>query len=283
MNINNYKEHFQNFTKNQIFLFERKSKQTDEIAEKALKNLIIPFPNFEAADFTNGFDWEIRNEKYGKSYQLYIQSLRVVNDLLIVFEKSGDLAYLKKSKEIIDSWIEYKETNPQNDMIWYDHPAANRAQLIVQFLYYASRNLDINYESYIETLNDHLTVLSDDSIYNYHNHGLMMDNTLFVLGVTLNRKDVFEHGLGRATETFWYNFSSNAIHLENSPDYHSMVVGMYFEIQKFIMNFGYSFSDNILSYLEKSKEYFNILVKPYGFLPQIVDSGNTSFSLQNKV
>src|SRR5699024_5705249 len=60
-------------------------------------------------------------------------------------------------------------------------------------------------------------------------------------------------------------------------------VGMYFEIQKFIMNFGYSFSDNILSYLEKSKEYFNILVKPDGFLPQIGDSGNTSFSLQNKV
>lgn len=283
MDTINYKEHFLNFSKNQIFLFERKSKQTDEIAEKALQNLIIPFPNFEAADFTNGFDWEIKNEKYGKSYQLYIQSLRVVNDLLIVFDKSGDLVYLNKSKEIIDSWIEYKETNPKNEMIWYDHPAANRAQLIVQFLYYAARNLDVKYDSYIKTLNDHLTVLSDDTIYNFNNHGLMMDKTLFVLGVTLDKKDVFEHGLGRATETFWYNFSSNGVHLENSPDYHSMVVGMYYDIQNFISNFGYSFSENILNYLNISKEYFNILVKPNGFLPQIGDSGNTPFSLKNKV
>lgn len=277
-----YQKHFLNFSKEELFLFEKKSKHTFNIANNALENFIIPFPNFEAANFNNGFNWEIRNKKFGKSYQLYIQSLRVINDLLIAFENTNNNDYLLKSKEIIDSWIEYKNTQPNNNMIWYDHPAANRAQLIVQFLYFAARNLDIDYSTYIETLEDHLKVLKDDSIYNFNNHGLMMDKTLFVLGIALDRKDAFEHGLRRATETFWYNFSSNAIHLENSPEYHAMVTDIYRELQEFISNYNYSFSEYILEYLKQSDEYFDILVKPNGYLPQIGDSISKPHSLVNK-
>lgn len=283
MNKFEYEKHFDALSKKDLFLFERKSKQTYEIANSALNNLIIPFPNFDAADFKENFNWEIDNKKFGKSYQLYIQSLRVINDLLIVYNEKDDITYLNKAKEIIDSWIEYKNTNPQNDMIWYDHPAANRAQLIVQFLYYASSCMDLNYENYIKVLEDHVDVLTDNTLYNFNNHGLMMDKTLFVLGIALDRKDIFEHGLRRATETFWYNFSSNGIHLENSPDYHAMVVGMYREIQGYINNFGYSFSEHILKYLDKAKGYFDILVKPNGHLPQIGDSNNTPYKIENKV
>src|SRR5699024_1648546 len=117
--------------------------------------------------------------KYGASYQLYIQSLRICASILDEYEKSGEEVYFKKAEEIIKSWIKYSETEPHEKMVWYDHPTANRVQVIIQYLYIAQeKNKNINHGLFTKVLNQHAIVLSDDSIYNNNNHGLMMDRAL---------------------------------------------------------------------------------------------------------
>ncbi|WP_342388734.1 heparinase II/III domain-containing protein [Salinicoccus bachuensis] len=274
--------HVNRLSREQVVMFEKKSSQTEKIADNALQDVIIPFPNFEPVDFANGYNWDAKNKKYGKSYQLYLQSLRVINDLTIRYEETAEAKYLRKSQDIIESWMEYMFSEPENEMLWYDHPTANRAQLIMQFMYHAKDKVEYDVPKYMEVLDRHAKVLSNPDIYNFNNHGLMMDRTLLVLGTFLNRDDLFEKGFGRATETFWYNFSAQGVHLENSPDYHQMVVDMYKEIQEYLELSNRSFSDFIIRYIDKADEYFDILVKPDGHLPAIGDSSNTSYPLNNK-
>jgi len=116
-------------------------------------------------------------------------------------------------------------------------------------------------------------VLSNDEIYFNNNHGLMMDKSLMVLGHVLGEEKYFIKGYYRSIDTFWYSFSSKGTHLENSPEYHNMVVRMYEELQQYLVNNNKSYNENVLGLLKIAKNYLNIIVKPDMRLPSIGDSG----------
>ena len=257
-------------------------KHTKKNADLALKDIIVPFPNFDSADFSESYDWQIdRSEKYGHSYQLYIQALRIVSSLLLEYEESENMEYLRKARFIIESWMDFKDTEPENRMIWYDHPAANRAQNIIHFLFLSKNKLKIDEERYYDTLLEHAEFMSDPSEYRPNNHGLMMDRALMILGRILDRKDMFNIGYYRAIDTFWFSFSAKAVHLENSPEYHTMVRNMYLRMEEYLNNHNLSFGENVKGYLEKSKDYLDILSRPDRRLPALGDSGN-SIGTQSK-
>ena len=257
-------------------------KRTNKIAESAMDNLIIPFPNFEAADFNKVHDWNAENDKYGKSYQLYIHSLRFVSSLLLQYEKNEDIKYLKKAEVFIESWIKFMDSKPKNEMLWYDHPVANRVQNIIHFLYLAKNKLDINEKKYYKVLRKHGEFLMDDRHYNYNNHALMMDRSLMILGNILDDYDLFSTGYRRSIETFWYSFSSQGSHLENSPDYHRMVLKMYLEIEKYLKNHNQTFGDTINQYLELALDFLPVVARPDKRIPALGDSGNSALGRVKK-
>src|SRR5699024_5844335 len=218
-----------------VFPLLNKNKNTKSIAYKAARNSIIPFPGFESTPYDENYWYTDKKAKYGASYQLYIQSLRVCAELLNHYTETKIEKYFLKAEEIIKSWIGFSKTDPEEKMVWYDHPTANRVQVIIQYLYLAGENgYPYDEKLFAETLRKHADVLSDDSIYNNNNHGLMMDRSLMVIGHVLKDKLLFNKGYYRAIDTFWYSFSSQGIHLENSPDYHNMVVRMYRDIEKYL-------------------------------------------------
>lgn len=257
-------------------------KRTDKIAESAMKDLIIPFPNFEETNFSKKHNWNAENEKYGKSYQLYIHSLRFVSSLLLQYEKKDDIKYLKKAEEFIESWIKFMNSKPKNEMIWYDHPVANRVQNIIHFLYLAKGKLNINEEKYYKVLRQHGEFLMDDSHYNFNNHALMMDRSLMILGNILRDYDLFSTGYRRSIETFWYSFSSRGSHLENSPDYHRMVLLMYIEIEKYLKKHDQSFGETINHYMELAMQFLPIISRPDKRMPALGDSGNSALGRVKK-
>ena len=109
--------------------------KSKEIADRALENVIIPFHRFEEASFDEYF-WSLeKKEKYGNSYQLYIHSLRVCAELMNTFEQTGQIEYFDKTEEIVYSWMNYISQETVGEMVWYDHPTANRTQVLLQFLY----------------------------------------------------------------------------------------------------------------------------------------------------
>ena len=264
-----------NVTEKDVFPLLKYRPSTKEIANNALNNIIIPFTNFDPVEFDENYWVTDKRKKYGDSYQLYIQSMRSCSDIMNEYIKTGDKKYLDKVEEIIYSWIDFASGDPDEKMIWYDHPTANRTQVIIEYLYHAKKSdKQIDDRLFKAVLLKHGEILSDDVKYNNNNHGLMMDKALMVLGNVLEDEFLFNKGYYRAIDTFWYSFSPNGVHLENSPDYHTMVVRMYDELEEYLNKSGKTFGDNIKGYLKLAKIYPQVLLKPDRTFPSIGDSGD---------
>lgn len=278
-----YKEHDEtglSIMDKDVFPLLKYRPSTQKVANKALDNIIIPFTNFDPVTFDENYWFTDKKKKYGDSYQLYIQAMRVCAEILNEYKKTEDKRYLDKVEEIVLSWIEFTSKGTDEKMVWYDHPTANRTQVIIEFLYMAKKaGKDIDEKLFKAVLMKHGEVLSNDAKYNNNNHGLMMDKALMVLGNVLEDAMLFNKGYYRAIDTFWYSFSYSGIHVENSPDYHMMVLRMYEEIEQYLNSKGKSFGKNIEGYLELAKLYPQILLKPNRTFPAIGDSGNAKKKL----
>ncbi|MCK1975498.1 heparinase II/III family protein [Jeotgalicoccus huakuii] len=260
---------------NDVFrLFDIK-KRKHSIAKYALNNKIVPFPGFNSTTFNDKI-WTVKkSEKYGNSYTLYLHSLRVTVELMLAYEATKEIEYFNKAEEIINSWIKHTETDDDNPMIWYDHTTANRTQALIQYIYLANQlERDIDENLWMNLLKKHSEIMSNDDIYKFNNHGLMMDRSLMILGYILDDESSILKGKSRAINTFWYSFSSQGIHLENSPQYHTMVVRMYNEIEAYLNKKDNSLGEHVVSYLKLAKEYIPLVTKPNQRLSSIGDSGS---------
>jgi len=251
-------------------LFEY-SRHTVKMADSAIEDSIIPFPTFEAVPFSDDI-WNIQKGADTVSYQLYIHSWRVVSELLNQFKATQDKKYLLKAKQIIDSWIEHAE-NLRTDMTWYDHPTANRTQVLIEFMYLMQQHeQDVNLRSYFEQLDVHCQFLMNDEYYRPNNHGLMMDRTLMIAGKVLDNELYLLKGKSRAQQSFWINYSPNGVHLENSPEYHLMVTKMYHSIEDYLIKNHDSLGKEINEVLGMADKYLSKIAKPDGKIPAIGDS-----------
>src|SRR5699024_6841197 len=102
----------------------------------------------------------------------------------------------------------------------------------------------------------------------------MMDRSLMILGNILSNDLYKEKGKSRAVNTFWYSFSPQGIHLENSPQYHNMVVRMYTDIEKYLSHRDNSLGDTVKEYLKLAKKYPSYISRPDKKLASIGDSGS---------
>lgn len=253
------------------------SRYTEHIAEKALKNRIIPFPNFEEVPYSDEI-WTFTKGRSTTSYQLYIQSLRAVGEILNSYRKNKKIELLKKATEIVDSWINFSR-NDETDMTWYDHPTANRSQVIVDLIYeLQNSDLNVKLDKYFEQLEKHCVYLMDDKNYRPNNHGLMMDRTLMIAGIALDNELFFLKGKSRAQQTFWLSYSHNGVHLENSPEYHNMVTRMYTEIEEYLNENNKTLGTELNKMLDVARTVLSELKKPDYYVPAIGDSSELYFN-----
>src|SRR5699024_1614118 len=212
--------------------------------------------------------------KYGDSYQLYIHSLRFVNELLITYETTKEVKYLDKAKEYIENWVHFSSENTGSNMVWYDHPTAQRIQVIIYYLYLSKDIHEIDETKYINILKYHSMFLADNKNYRKNNHGLMMDRYLMILGNIIKDDFIFNIVYYRSIETFWYSLSYTGLHLENSPEYHNMVTNMYLELQKYLSLSGKTYGSTIVAIISRATALKNIFTKPNKIIPSLGDSGN---------
>lgn len=266
-------------TENNIFPLLKKSNATQRIADKGLNNIIEPFPNFDDIEFTIDFDWEYEHPKVATSYQLYLQSLRVVNELLNQYRETRNTDYILKSKEIIESWFDYIDEGNETKMTWYDHAVGARSQALVDFIYNAKKEkIAIDEDRYIKVLTTHAELLWDDELHRYNNHGIMMDKALMVLGLATNNETFFLKAYERVKSIFWVTFSDNGVHLENSPEYHQMVFGLYEGLEEYLQKNERTLGIEITNMFPLIKRYYSLILKPDNKFPPIGDSSHLSNS-----
>ena len=249
------------------------SADSKRIADKALHGIIEPFPKYPDIKFSSNFDWTHKEPELETSYQLYLQNLRVVGTLLAVYEHNHDPALFKVCSEIVNSWIAFVQSGGETKMTWYDHAVGARARVLMQYLCIADEMaFDVEEDEVIEMLHKHAEVLSDDSLHRMNNHGIMMDMALISIGLGMGDRGYFYHGLGRVTSIFWQTFSETGMHQENSPEYHSMVLRMYRELESFLNRNDESLGEGVLAKLSMIQEYLPKIVLPNQTIPGIGDS-----------
>src|SRR5690606_612584 len=126
--------------------------------------------------------------------------------------------------------------------------------------------------------------LYQDSIYPKNNHGIMMDRALISLHLVLLKHPKsalwLEKGISRIREAFHRDFSYKGVHLENSPDYHSMVMKMFVKIEEFLSKNNLTLGNDIVKRIELTKEYMKYIVKPDNTVPLIGDTSLSRVSIQ---
>ncbi|MFC6118597.1 heparinase II/III family protein [Macrococcoides bohemicum] len=271
------RQHFRSIKKEDVLPLAKYNKTTLKYAKLALENTIVPFPGFDSIQFDDQFDWSYIHHKNHVSYQLYLQSLRIVGQLLAAYDQFDEKKYLLKAQEITESWMSFVESGKSTDMTWYDHPVGNRTQILIHLLYSLNKeNIQVNSDRYFDLLYKHAEYLMDDSNYRKNNHGIMVDRGLMMLGFVMNDELLFNKGFYRVVDTFWQSFSYKGGHLENSPEYHNMVLRMYVGIEEYLKMHDKSLGEDVVKHMETADNYLNVLLKPNRRLPAIGDSGHTS-------
>ncbi len=264
------------------------------IADGLMGNQLYVRHTMAAEQFTMAeLDWNIQAKNSPNTFQLYLQALNPVVYLVRASQLTGEAAYLDRAEQFILSWEEYRSNQAQsggNTMLWNDHGTAMRAESMIYY-YLAAQQRGMLREStaqYIAgTLSRHAEFLwNNDNYTENHNHGIFQDRALIYIACFLN-DDNFERWTGRAKtrlqEQTAYAYTSEMIHVENSPHYHNDVTETLRTTARFLMSFGDSVGAELYASLERSAEYLAYIVKPDGHLAEIGDTDSSAESAQKTV
>lgn len=255
-------------------------KKNDYITELVMKGEHFFFPGLETVRFTDEINWEYEHHNSPDTYLLYLHSLDIVSYLCNYYEKHKKHDVLKKAKEILFQWMYYdSEVGINTSFAWYNHTVANRTLTTIYYLLLddeLTKDEEIMIGNY---LIKYAEFLYEDENYIENNHGIMMDRALILATVVLEEHPSSliwrDKALVRIKTAFSRDFSFKNVHLENSPDYHSMVIRLFKTTESFLNAFKLSLGKQFQSRMHSADGYFSHLVKPDRTLPMIGDTSKT--------
>lgn len=252
--------------------------EIDKILQCLEEKKFYLFRGADVLEFKDGIDWEYQHSHSVSTYQVYLHSLDLVNVLCHQYKKTKEASLLEKALAILSSWLEYDKTAKENPLVkaWYDHAVACRVMAITLFFTLSRGVLKVNEEMIFNCLVKHALFLYEDKNYARNNHGIMMDQALVLSSIVLkshkNAKHWENKALMRLKEAFNRDFSAKGTHLENSPDYHKMVMNLFLKTERFLNKNNLTLGEAVNRRLEEAKKYFAYLLKPNGLVPYLGDS-----------
>lgn len=241
---------------------------------------------FKAVSFLDWGNWQ-QDPLNNRSWQWRLNWLSFLSYLLAQHRASSDDAVLDMGKLAIESWLDtYLDTDISYpfEFIWHDHATALRAEQLVLFAYYCRVHApawtagQVAFFEYLErAIKVHGEWLLKDSFYSAHtNHGLEQARVLMLLGT------VFEGEVARTWQSVAlrrisgelnFAFTSEGVHVENSPAYHIFVFKVFMDIIK-------DYPAEVLGDLSEQFSHFSgnalgfmtHILRPDGLLPPIGDT-----------
>lgn len=249
------------------------SKYRERVHSFISKRELFIKPNFKPLFIENLLDWKI-SVKLSKTEIIYIHSLLIVKDL-IKYKLSGDDDYSELARNIIEKWW---ESNQDNENAWNEHAVAERTLNIIYFQENTSKK--IKNKKYNLILQKHLEYLYTTENYKKNNHGLMMDRSLLI-GSHYTDSDLFrERAIDRFYIFIYRDFSTSGIHLENSPEYHSLALKIAQEFISVLQKMNLDIDSHIKNIVNKARLYIPKLARPDTSIPLLGDSGNKKLNTQ---
>jgi len=241
---------------------------------------------FKAVPFAGWRDWE-QDLLNNRSWQWRLNWLSFLSYLMAHHRTVGHDAVLDMGKVAIESWLDtYLDTDTRYpfEFIWHDHATALRAEQLVLFAYYCRAHAPAwttaqgTFFDYLErALLVHGKWLAKDSFYSKHtNHGLEQARVLLLLGTVFEgevARDWQAVALRRISSELNFSFTSEGVHVENSPAYHIFVFKVFMGIIKdypaeVLGNLNEQFSH----FSAKALGFITHILRPDGLLPPIGDT-----------
>lgn len=241
------------------------------------------YPRIEPMPYAlETLDFGVQFSNIPRTFQLYLQAFNPVQILVCAYEKERNPAYLEFAWKFILKWEAYADLPANaaaNPYVFNDHAVALRAENLMYFGQICSKVgiwSDDLYHHLNRLLTQHGEWLFDDAHYTKrHNHGVMQDQALLHLGYVLDRKDWMEHAKERLLAQEKWAFNEEMVHTENSPGYASGVSSLFRKVGRFLQQNGDPLGEQLISDMERTREFIGWTIKPNGIVAQVGDTGNS--------
>ncbi|WP_052256885.1 heparinase II/III family protein [Salinicoccus sp. YB14-2] len=241
-----------------------------------LNNFLVVKKSLPKISIEKGIDWDIKADKNERTLKVYLFSLHVIKDLTYSYNDTGKQIYLKKARDIILDWYYKCHNNRGIQHVWNEHAVSSRILNVLFFQnvknnYYKINKLIIN-----DIINSHCNFLYNEDNYKNNNHGIMMDNALLAASYfseNVNKQFYIEKAFYRLKYTINRDFTRKGLHLENSPEYHRLVLNLLSKSEYLMSFLNLKFDVETNRILNRAKKVSSYIVKPNKIYPLIGDTG----------
>lgn len=266
-------------TKDNIFIRINNSKYSEYAAKSMLENKIMLYKIWEPVKLEFPLDWN-ENPFGDVTWYFYFQSLDIIAHLMNTYEESNNINYLKKSKEIIESWINNNMNRQDDKSCWSGHVVSNRLINMMHFwMYYkSSRIFEVDFEEIlIKVMKKHAEFLTISKNYECYNHGIFQNQALIEFTAFFNNFEIsnewFKIAIKRLMIRMNEDFSESGVHKEHSPSYHIRVLELFMSIISFMEYYKLEYPQKMKEKFKLIQDYVVTLSLDDGSIPLLGDSG----------
>jgi heparinase II/III-like protein len=225
-------------------------------------------------------DWSV-DPLRNRSWQWNTASFNFMPWLLAHYGRSAAPEAPDFALAAIDSWRHAVETvHATYEFSNHDHATALRTENVLLLLCYLVRNgfYPDRWEELANWLDAMSELLEDDSFYSrYTNHGIEQSRILAMSAYFLvdraRSADRWQLAMTRLQDELDFSFTSEGVHVENSPGYHVFVCNAFLKIAEMFPKDRLGvLGESIAKMMPKAMTYIAHIVRPDGKLPIIGDT-----------
>lgn len=261
-------------------LSDKNRKKGEELIENLYR-----FDRFEAVVLPLRLTWKEDPFK-NRNWQWQLHKWSFYIGFLAAYDATKEEKYLNRLEELIISWYECNYTDDRpSEMSWHDHATALRLGSLIYIWEYIRtsdyRMSDTSLMIIINMVETHCDILSTEKFYMRHNnHGFDQSLFLYLASVnfpTLKNADKWHAiGLERLLDEIGIAFTSEGMHIENSPSY---LIGMLQRVDlvsKMLHHYEHKEDLGLDALVNDSLRCLAYLIHPDGSLPMLGDTDHST-------
>lgn len=255
-------------------------------AEKFLHDRVICSPSFRDVPFRAGDIWSERDER---THGRYLHGFIFFSDWYgtILADAQTKDAASSAALEIITSWHAENGAFPgRSSMAYHDETTAQRLINLLRLDKFLSVHNPSQTASLIRPLMDRTAALLAENEFHSagNNHGMFQDLALMYYAILAEwidshtRDKYLNLSLKRLGDYFNTCFTSDGVHVENTPTYHVMVSRKLAIVQRLAKAANHPDAAHYSTLLSKAEEYATHALMPNGLYPPISDTAQKPVS-----
>lgn len=247
-----------------------------------LHDRVIASPNFPTLPFDNGRIW---SADISRSHGRFLHGFLFLADwfeTILVDTDSVECA-VREAWEIVARWASLHQDENQSGMAYHDETTAQRLMILVALRPYIAAELPDAVDQLDTLMGSTAELLASDAFHSTgNNHGMFQDLSILYWSIAVagrsfaQRNAFFRLAMRRLREYFASCFTSEGVHVENTPTYHLMISRYMSVVEEVARASGHEDSDFYSDLIGRAERYASHAIQPNGTYPPISDTQQVS-------